>query len=59
MMYEIKDSGIVIEKTFDLESTFLCGQCFRFDKGEDGKWRGAAFSKELTVFEKQLALFVL
>ena len=52
MMYEIKDSGIVIEKTFDLESTFLCGQCFRFDKGEDGKWRGAAFSKELTVFEK-------
>lgn len=52
MTYEVKDNYIIIEKTFDLESTFLCGQCFRFDKYEDEKWRGVAFSKELTIFEK-------
>ena len=40
-----------IRRTFSLENTFDCGQCFRFEAGADGKWRGVAFGRELCLYE--------
>ena len=34
---------------FDIEKTFECGQCFRFDKMPGGSYCGVAFDKLLTV----------
>ncbi len=38
---------------FDLEKTFTCGQCFRFDKNENGKWFGVVNNKEITLWQDQ------
>ncbi|PKM63101.1 MAG: hypothetical protein CVU97_02090 [Firmicutes bacterium HGW-Firmicutes-21] len=34
---------------FDLEQTFECGQCFRFQKEDGGFFRGVAFGRELLL----------
>ncbi len=34
---------------FDIQKTFECGQCFRFDKMPDGSYSGVAFDKLLSV----------
>ena len=34
---------------FDLQKTFECGQCFRFDADENGVWHGVAENKEITL----------
>lgn len=34
---------------FDLDAVFGCGQCFRWERREDGSYAGVAFSKELVV----------
>ncbi|MBR6593802.1 MAG: DNA-3-methyladenine glycosylase 2 family protein [Clostridia bacterium] len=39
----IKDSDLDIVKTFD------CGQCFRFEEGEDGTVSGVAFGRRLSL----------
>ncbi len=38
-------------KNFDLSQTLDCGQCFRW-KNLDGKYKGVAFGKDLTVYQK-------
>lgn len=49
---QIGDSiEIYNSKNFDLGQTFDCGQCFRFDDF-DGKYRGVAFGKTLTAYQK-------
>ena len=35
--------------TLDLDITLDCGQCFRWEKEDDGRWHGIAFGKELWV----------
>ncbi len=35
---------------FSLDQTFDCGQCFRFNRGTDGIWRGVAFGKPLSGY---------
>ncbi len=37
---------------FDIQKTFECGQCFRFDKNADGSYSGIAFEKQLTLYQK-------
>lgn len=37
---------------FDIDKTFGCGQCFRFDK-QDGKWSGVAYERPLTLYRSQ------
>lgn len=38
------DSGV-----FDPDVTFDCGQCFRWNRQEDGSWHGVAYGYALTV----------
>jgi N-glycosylase/DNA lyase len=33
----------------DLDATFDCGQCFRFERQIDGSWSGVAFSQSVNV----------
>ena len=40
----------------DLDATFGCGQCFRWDRQPDGSWRGVAFGRELRVRRQSDAL---
>ena len=56
---EIKD-GIVIENTshFDPEHTFLCGQCFRWDKEDDGSFTGIAYSKAVNIKRNEKSIII-
>ena len=36
-------------RTFDLDQTLDCGQCFRFQREEDGTWHGIAGAKPITL----------
>lgn len=36
-------------KNFNLQQTFECGQCFRFEKAENGYFRGIAYGRELLM----------
>lgn len=39
-------------KPFDLDATLDCGQAFRWNKGDDGKWRGVVNSKSLCIWQR-------
>ncbi|MBR6444757.1 MAG: 8-oxoguanine DNA glycosylase [Firmicutes bacterium] len=43
--------AVVIEnvKDFNTDHIFDCGQCFRFEKEEDGSWTGTAFDRMTNV----------
>lgn len=41
---------------FNLEQTLDCGQCFRWDKQEDGSYRGEAFGKKLLLTQDENAV---
>lgn len=43
---------------FDPDVTFDCGQCFRWDKTEDGTWKGVALSHVLTVRREKDGIYV-
>lgn len=43
---------LAITNTFHLEETFLCGQCFRWKKQEDGSFAGIAFGKYCRISEE-------
>ena len=50
----IKNGGdllVIPEDVFSLPQTLDCGQAFRWEKGEDGKWHGVVKAKPLTVCE--------
>lgn len=51
MEYIYKDGGVLIKSPlfFNVERTLDCGQCFRFDKKEDGSFHGVAFGKYLHI----------
>lgn len=40
---------IITTKPFDLEQTFECGQCFRWNKNSDGSYTGVAHSKLINI----------
>lgn len=44
--------------TFDPDVTFDCGQCFRWDKNEDGSWSGIVGTKLLTVAKEKDKLVI-
>lgn len=54
MKFTYENNNVYISecKLFNLEKTFTCGQCFRFDKKEDGKWFGVVNNKELTLWQE-------
>lgn len=55
----VKD-GIIIHgaKNFEPEMVFDCGQCFRFDKNEDGAYCGVAFGKYIEVSKNEQDVFI-
>jgi N-glycosylase/DNA lyase len=53
-----KDTITLDANTFDPDVTFDCGQCFRWDKREDGAWCGVAYGRKLTVKKDGGGLFI-
>ena len=55
MDFIFKNNNVYITETplFNLEKTFTCGQCFRFDKTADGKWFGIVRDKEITLWQDE------
>lgn len=47
-----KNSIYIKTDCFDLQKTFECGQCFRFNKNADGSYSGIAYGKALTLYQK-------
>ena len=47
-----KNSIYIKTADFDLQKTFECGQCFRFNKNADGSYGGIACAKALTLYQK-------
>ena len=43
---------IIHTKPFDLTQTFECGQCFRWNKNDDGSYTGVAHGKLVHIAEK-------
>lgn len=52
MNYKVQGSNVLIPGSFSLSATFDCGQCFRFMRGEDGRWCGTAFGRSLCLYEE-------
>lgn len=46
---EIKKAVIENVRDFNTDHIFDCGQCFRFEKEEDGSWTGTAFDRIINV----------
>jgi len=55
MKYNYKDNIVIIEnpKNFSLKDTFDCGQCFRFNREENGSFSGIAFGKPVVFHEEK------
>lgn len=51
MKIESKNGNVhlVGVKNFDLAQTFDCGQCFRFNRADDGSFSGVAFGKYIKI----------
>lgn len=49
-IYEV-ENGVVLEdvKDFELPHIFECGQCFRWNKEDDGSYTGVAFGKVINL----------
>lgn len=45
------DNSVIVKNITDFnpEHSFMCGQCFRWDKEEDGSFTGIAFSKPVNI----------
>lgn len=61
MKIETKNGNthIIGVKNFDLAQTFDCGQCFRFNKSDDGGFSGVAMGKyiKLNIIEDEIVLY--
>lgn len=60
MTFTFENNNVYIKdcELFDLDKTFTCGQCFRFEKMENGKWFGVVKDKEITLWqEKEKIIF--
>ena len=57
---ENKDNIIVIKnaKNFVLTDIFDCGQCFRFNKRDDGSYYGVAHGKYIEIYQEQDEIFI-
>ncbi len=55
MQYYEKDKSIIMENmdSFDIEAILECGQCFRFEKIEEKKYRIIAYNRVLYIHQKE------
>lgn len=53
-------NGIQLEgvEHFNIDHTFLCGQCFRWDKNKDGSFEGVAFEKAIKITQSNNDIFI-
>ena len=51
MIIEEKNGNVYLKEVanFDLAQTFDCGQCFRFNRTDDGSFCGVAFGKYIKL----------
>ena len=51
MEYIVQNNNVFIKgiKDFNATHTFDCGQCFRWEKQDDGSYTGVAFGKVVNV----------
>ncbi|MDR1466926.1 MAG: DNA-3-methyladenine glycosylase 2 family protein [Oscillospiraceae bacterium] len=59
--YFLSPQGICIEDDnldFDLEKTFNCGQCFRFEKISQDCFRGTVFSKNIKLYKNKKRIYI-
>ena len=45
-------------KHFDLDKIFDCGQCFRFEKGDDNVWEGVAYGRVLRASQNDENIYL-
>lgn len=52
---ETFEDGIVVKavRNFELKHIFECGQCFRWNRQENGSYIGVAFGKVIEVEKKE------
>lgn len=43
---------------FDLDKTLDCGQCFRFERMEDGGWQGVALGRRLRMYQSEKGICI-
>ena len=43
---------------FDADNTFDCGQCFRWDREEDGSYTGVAFGRAVNIKKEDGGLVI-
>lgn len=57
---DIIENGIIVRgvRNFDLTHIFECGQCFRWEKQENGSYIGIAYGKVLELEKKEGDLFI-
>lgn len=55
MKYKFK---IEVDKYFNLERTFNCGQCFRFDEQTDGSFIGIANDKIIKLYQENNNIYM-
>lgn len=54
MNIELEDENIILRNIdFNLENTFECGQCFRWNKSHDGVYKGVALDRFLKIGQKE------
>ena len=61
LIIEETPEGILLTNVedFDIEQTFSCGQCFRWEKEVDGSFTGIAFGKVLNIKKAGEGMFLL
>lgn len=54
MKVHLKGSTVVVtpDCKINIAATLDCGQCFRWEAMEDGRYRGIAFGKRITLYER-------
>lgn len=59
-MTDTDSNKIIFNKPeyFDLDQIFDCGQCFRFDRNDDGGYDGVAFGIPITVTQNESTVIV-
>lgn len=60
MKFIYKNNTVIIEnpRDFSLKDTFDCGQCFRFNKDENGSFSGIAFGKPVVFTEEKERIII-
>lgn len=59
-VFDTENNSIIISEIedFDLEQTFECGQCFRWDRDKDGVYTGIVNGKKLSIYNDNNTIII-